>query len=292
MPVYEQGYEVYTGDRLPLNRRWWPLFREEILPYFRRRVFVFLLVVALLPWMYGVALTFLHTQLGDADWAKDLVKQLPVVDEKLVAKLLTNGYDLFLLFIVSIWVGSGLVSRDRKDMTLDVFLGRAVSSFQYLWAKGAALGAFLLIFSLLPTLVLVIFQVGLTGDAAWLFSHARILWGTLLYTAIGPGVIVLFTLALSSMARSPRVVGLAFIALVFFGDIACGIVYAITKVTSVWFFSLSRELTALAHLCLGAPAPFASADLHPALVALYFIGLAAASVAVLVVRFSRRAVLQ
>ena len=36
MPVYEQGYETYSGERRSLNRRWWPLFREEILPYFRR----------------------------------------------------------------------------------------------------------------------------------------------------------------------------------------------------------------------------------------------------------------
>ncbi len=292
MPVYEQGYEAYEGRRNSLGSRWKPLFREEILPYFNKRRFVFLLVLALLPWLYGVALTFLHTQLGDADWAKDLVTKLPVVDETLVAKLLTNGYDLFLLFIVAIWVGSGLVARDRKDMTLDVFLGRAVTSVQYLWAKGAALGVFLLLFSFLPTLILVIFQVGLTGQAGWLLDHVRVLWGTLLYTAIGPGALVLFMLALSSMARSPRVVGLAFIALVFFGDMACGVVYAITKVSAVWFFSLSRELTALASLCLGAPPPFASADLHPALVALFFAGLATASLAVLWARFSRRGVLR
>jgi len=292
MPVYEQGYEAYTGPRSPLGRRWLPLFREEVLPYFKKRRFVFLLILALAPWMYGVALTFLHTQLGDADWAKDLIKQLPVVDEKLVATLLTNGYDLFLLFIVAIWVGSGLVARDRKDMTLDVFLGRAVSSFQYLWAKGAALGVFLLLFSFLPTVVLVLFQVGLTGDAAWIFVHARVLWGTLLYTLVGPGSLVLAMLALSTLARSPRVVGLAFIALVFFGDIACGVVYVITKFPAVWFFSLSRQLTALAHLCLGSTPTMESANLHPALVILFFLCLSAASVGVLVARFSRRGVLQ
>ena len=31
MPVYEQGYEAYTGPRSPLGRRWLPLFREEVL---------------------------------------------------------------------------------------------------------------------------------------------------------------------------------------------------------------------------------------------------------------------
>ncbi len=292
MPVYEQGYETYGGPRHPLNRRWLPLFREEVLPYFRKRMFVFLIFLALVPWFYGVALTFLHTQLGDAESFKELVGKLPVVDEKLVATLLTNGYDLFLLFIVAIWVGSGLVARDRKDMTLDVFLGRAMSSVQYLWAKGAALGTFLLIFSMLPTIVLVIFQVGLTGDVGWLFTHARVLWGTAFYTLVGPGTLVLAMLALSSLARSPRVVGLAFIALVFFGDIACGVVYAVTKVGAVWFFSLSRELMALASLCLGVAAASESSDLHPALVAFFFLALAGASVGVLAARFSRRGVLQ
>lgn len=291
MPVYEQGYETYSGERRPLTRRWWPLFREEVLPYFRKRRFVFLLLIALIPWGYGVALTFLHTQLGDAAQFKDLVGKLPQVDKNLVASLLVNGYDLFLLFIVAIWVGSGLVARDRKDKTLEVFLGRAVGTGQYLWAKGAALGLFLLLFSFLPTLVLVVFQVGLTGDPLWLLSHSRVVWGTLLYTLAGPGAVVLFMLALSSLGRSPRLVGLAFAGIVFLGSMACGVVFAVTRNPAIWFFSLSEQLQALAYHCLGAPLP-ERLSLPGWMTALFFVGLSAASLGVLALRFARRGVLR
>jgi|YelNatPaOPRAMG01_1025707.scaffolds.fasta_scaffold01802_3 ABC-type transport system involved in multi-copper enzyme maturation permease subunit len=291
MPVYEQGYEAYTGVRKPLGRRWLPLFRDELLPYFRKRRFVFLLLLAMIPWLYGIALTFLHTQLGDAQWAKELAGQLPQVDEALVAKLMANGFDLFLLLVVCIWVGSGLVARDRRDRTLEVFLGRGLGAGQYLWAKGAALGLFLLLFSLLPTLVLVVFQVGLTGDAGWIFVHSRVLWGSLLYTVVGLGSLTVFVLALSSLGRSPRVVGLVLVGIVFFGDAACGILYGITRNPAIWFFSVAKELEVLACRCLGAPPPhFISLPLW--LSALFFAGLAALSAGVLFLRFARRGVLQ
>jgi ABC-type transport system involved in multi-copper enzyme maturation permease subunit len=291
MPVYEQGYETYAGERRPLGRRWMPLFREEILPYFKKRRFVFLLFLAIIPWLWGISLTFLHTQLGDAAWAKDLVGKLPQVDESLVASLLANGYDIFLLLIVVIWVGSGLVARDRKDRTLEVFLSRAVSPTGYLWAKASSLLAFLVIFSVVPVAVLVVFQVGLTGEVGWLWEHSRVIWGTLLYAFVGQGALTLFVLALSSLGRSPRAVGLSFIGIFFLSDVVCGILYGLTREPSAWFISLSKQLGLLASRCLGSEPPSHLA-MAPHLTVLFFALLAAGSVGILVQRFSRRGVLR
>ena len=294
MPVFEQGYAPYDGPRRPLSKRWWPVFRAEVQPYLRKRRFLFLLILALLPWAWGILLTFFHTQLGDSENVKAFIAELPKVDESLVAALLGNFYNLFLLTIVSIWVGSGLVARDRRDGTLAVFLGRALGPLQYLWAKGAALGFFLLVFSLLPVLVLVIFQVGLTGEPAWLWEHARVLWGSALFTLLGPFTLVLFLLALSSMGRSPRLVGLTFFGIVFLGPAACGILYAITRSPLVWFPSVFTQLKALAELCLGAEVHPGEPGLvlPPAATLLFFALLAASSVLVLAARFRGRAVLK
>ncbi len=291
MPVYEQGYESYTGRRCSRKARWFPLFLEEVTPFLKKRRFLFLLLLALIPWIYGVALTFLHTQLGAAGALKGFVRKLPVVNEKLVASLLGNGYEIFLLFIVVIWVGAGLVARDRRDKTLELFLSRALGSFQYLWAKGAALGFFLLLLSLVPVLVLVTFQVGLTGEAGWLLIHFRVLWGTLLYTLLGPGTIVLFVLAISSLARSPRTAGLTFIGVVFLSDVACGVIFDITREHAVWFFSVAKELSMLADRCLGAPVPSFMA-INGLWTVLFFVLLAVGSGAVLTRRFSGRGVLR
>ena len=291
MPVYEQGYEDYSGPRKSLKWRWIPLFRDELTPFLKKRRFIVLLLMALAPWLYGIALTFLHTQLGEGSGMKEFIAQLPVVDEKLFATLLSNGWDLFLLFIVVIWVGSGLVARDRRDKTLEVFLSRALSPVQYLWAKGLTLGVFLMVFSLLPALVLVIFQVGLTGDPWWLVSHFRVIWGTLLYAILANGSVVLFVLALSSLSRSPRTVGLLFIGIIFLGDVGCGILYLITKNPTVWFFSTAKEMSILADRCLGAPVPAHLAIGLPMSI-LFFLLMAGGGAAILALRFSRRRVLR
>lgn len=290
MPIYEQGYESYSGPRKSLKWRWIPLFREEITPFLKKRRFIVLLLMALVPWLYGIALTFLHTQLGDGSGMKEFIAKLPVVDEKLFATLLSNGWDIFLLFIVVIWVGSGLISRDRRDKTLEVFLSRALGPAQYAWAKGLTLGVFLMVFSLLPALVLIIFQVGLTGDPWWVISHFRVVWGTLLYAILGDGSVVLFVLALSSLSRSPRTVGLLFIGIIFLGDAACGILYLITKSPLAWFFSIAKEMSILADRCLGAPvSPHYAIGLPMSV--LFFVLMAGGGAGILALRFSGRKVL-
>lgn len=290
MPVFEQGYQPYAGPRSPLKARWIPLWRDEVVPYVQKRAFILLLILALMPWLIlGAGLSFAKTQFGDSAVFQEIVKALPAMDEAWVAKLLTNGWSNFLLVIVCVWVGSGLVARDRKERTLEVFLGRALGPAQYLWAKGAALGAYLLLFTFLPTVILVIFHVGLTGDVPFLWQHARILWGTLLYTAVGPGSIVLAVLALSSLSRSPRVVGLALVGAAFFGPAAAGILYAITKSPASWTVAALLELRALGYHCLGADPDMSISAPHAVL---YFVALAAASLLVLWLRFKDREVLR
>jgi ABC-type transport system involved in multi-copper enzyme maturation permease subunit len=211
------------------------------------------------------------------------------MDEAWVAKLLTNYWNSFLLIIVCIWVGSGLVARDRKERTLEVFLGRALGPRQYLWAKGAALGSYLLLFTFVPTVVLVIFHVGLSGDTPFLWQHARVLWGTLLYTVLGPGTLVLVVMALSSLSRSPRVVGLALVGAAFFGPPAAGILFLITKSPLSWTLAVLVELQALGYHCLGADPP---AEISAPHAAIYFVLLAAGSLVVLWLRFKDREVLR
>ncbi len=293
MPVYEQGYSRYDGVRKPLSRRWVPLFREEVLPHLRKRRFLFVLLLALLPWTWGILLTFFHTQLGDSPSVRAFVAELPQVDEGLVATLLGNGYNLFLLTLTAIWVGSGLVARDRRDGTLGVFLGRSLSAPAYLWAKGAALGLFLLLFTLVPVLLLTVFQVGLTGDPSWLLAHARVLWGTLLFTLLGPGTLVLLFLALSSLSKSPRLIGLTFFGVVFLGPAVSGILYAVSRSPWVWVPSILTELKTLTVACLGAEvAERGNPLLPPAAPWVFFPVLAAASLLLLLARFRGRGVLR
>ncbi len=290
MPVFDQGYQSYLGPKRSLGRRWIPVWREEAAPYLRKRYFILLLIVAFLPWLFGgVGLSFIRSQAGSLDWAKEIIQKLPEMNEAWIAKLLTLGWSNFLLAIVCVWAGSGLVSRDRKEHTLEVFLGRALGPAQYLLAKGAALGVYLLFFTFVPVALLVAFHVGLTGDVSFIWAHSRAIWGTLLYTLIGPGALVVFTLALSSLSRSPRVVGLALIGVLFFGPPASGIMWAITRSQLSWTLGILVELKALGYHCLGvAPEPEIPA-LHSFL---YFAALILFSLGVLYVRFSKRGVLR
>jgi hypothetical protein len=118
-----------------------------------------------------------------------------------------------------------------------------------------------------------------------------VIWGTLLYTAVAPGTLVLFVLALSSLGRSPRLVGLTFFGIVFLGKSASAIFYGITRNTAAWFFSITDEMRVLAHRCLGAELPEQLA-MSPILSVIFFTLVVAASLFVLYWRFSKREVLR
>jgi len=293
VPVYDQGYQTYGGERKSLKMRWFPLWREEVLPFLKKRIFIFLLVISLMPWLvFGVGLSLLRTQITEGHALFQFIQGFPRVDETWVAWLLTNFWNTFMLVILAIWVGAPLVARDRKQHTLEVFLGRALGPVQYLWAKGAALGLFFLVFSLMPILFLFVCHLGLSGDWSFLWQHSRILWGGLLYTLLGPGALILFLLALSSMSRSPRMVGAAFIGFVFFGPAVSGILYAITRSSWVWLISLFPHLQNLGIVCLGAqPGPFLRG--LPGVQTFVFFGLMILfSLGVLIVRFRDRSILR
>ena len=145
MPVFDQGYQPYAGDRKGLHRRWIPLFREEVTPYLKKRLFILLLFIAFLPWLIaGIGNSLIQSQVTEGHPLYEFIKTFPKVDETWVAWLLTNWWNTFILVILCIWVGSGLVARDRKQRILEVYLGRAMGPIQYLWSKGAALGLFFL----------------------------------------------------------------------------------------------------------------------------------------------------
>ncbi len=290
MPIYDQGYESYTGARNSRRRRWIPLMREEILPYTKKRIFILLIALTLLPWVImGIGPTFLRTQMGNEYWPSSMNSQLPPMDEKLIARILTNPWTILMLVIISVWVGSGLIARDRKERTMEVFLGRALGPAQYIWSKGAALGVFLLGITLIPLIIVLIFQVGLTGNVSFLWHHIRILWGTLLYSIGGFGALILFILALSALGENPRVAGLILVLILFFGLSVSKILWFNTHKPIVWIFSPIGELQALACHCLGVSTEYPISILHSVT---FFGVMALLSLTILSLRFYRREILR
>lgn len=281
MPVYHQGYETYQGERLPLWWRWVPLWREEIAPFLNSRLFLIFMALAILPWtLVTASQVLLHFK---------VIANLPELDEKMAAFLLANPWQDFMMAFLSVWVGSGLVARDRRDKTLDVFLGRALSPLQYLWAKAFSLAGFFLLFTLLPVWLMVLLQVGITGDLSFFIQHFRIVWGSLLYTVVGVGSLVLFVLALSSLSSSPRLAGLLLIGILFFGTTAGALFGALGDNPWASVFGILLELSVLASHCLGVEGLFKISFSHSMI---FFVGLTTASLGILWWNFSRRRLLQ
>src|SRR5204863_268349 len=71
--------------------------------------------------------------------------------------------DLF-VFVVSVYVGAGLIANDRRASALQIYLSKPLTRAEYIFGKLAILMAFLLLITWVPAIMLLIVQILFAGN--------------------------------------------------------------------------------------------------------------------------------
>src|SRR6478609_3756473 len=77
----------------------------------------------------------------------------------------------FFVFIMTIYVGAGLIANDRRASALQIYLSKPLMRTEYIFGKAAVLFAFLLFVTLVPGLLLLLLQVLFAGSFAFLTKN-------------------------------------------------------------------------------------------------------------------------
>jgi ABC-2 type transport system permease protein len=208
MPIHDQGYRRFGGTREPRGRGWLVIASAGIKSVLAKRPVIFLLIAAWFPFAVEAVRFYLSTTVGQF---RILTTTAQTFREFL-------EYQEIFIFFVTIYVGTGLIANDRRANALQIYLSKPLTRFEYVAGKAAVLATFLLAITWLPAILLLVVQVMFAGNLTFIRTNAFLFPAITVYAFVQVALATATMLALSSLSKSARFVGIMYAGVVFFSD--------------------------------------------------------------------------
>ena len=232
MPIHDQSYRHYSGLKAVAGRSWLVIAKAGIWTFLRKRTFLGLLLFALVPFFVR-AVQF---------WINANYPQVAILAPSGETFREFLGQQGFFVFVITVYVGAGLIANDRRANALQIYLSKPLMRSEYILGKLAVLFSFLVVITLIPALLLLMLKVMFDGSFTFL-SHNLFLIPAITIGALIQVLLASFTmLALSSLSKSSRYVGILYVGITFFTSAIYGALYAITGSSRVSWISIGADV--------------------------------------------------
>lgn len=206
MPIHDQGYRRYAGARAVIGQSWQVIARAGIRTVLSKRSFIALMLLAWSPFVVRAVQVYIASNFQQASFLAPSAETFREFLEQ-------QGV---FVFFVTIYVGAGLIANDRRANALQVYLSKPLTRAEYIAGKFAILLLFLVGVTWLPAMLLLLVQVMFAGSFTFLREHVFLVPAVTLYALLQVLVSAMTMLALSSMSKSSRFVGIMYAGLIFF----------------------------------------------------------------------------
>ncbi len=198
MAVYKRSYKPYAGELTANWTRFLILPRYSLAKIFDSKLLIGLFIVSLLPFL--VALTIIY--LSHNPIARTLIG---LRGENIISINNTFFFQLLkfqgsLAFLITAWIGPGLVSPDLTNNALPLYLCRPFSRTEYVLGKISILFFLLSVVTWIPDLFLFVLQAELEGNG-WFTANLPIAGAIVIGSLVWIAVQSLLALALSAWVK-------------------------------------------------------------------------------------------
>jgi ABC-type transport system involved in multi-copper enzyme maturation permease subunit len=250
MSVYKHDYRAYSGRVTPMWARIGVLVRYGLAEAWSSRITIGLGLAAVIPFVIFLVQIYLANNPATRMLvSKNNLRFLDVDTEYFLRALEAQCW--FSLPLMS-WVAPRLITYDLADNALPILLSHPVSRFGYVMGKFIALFATLASVTLLPCLVLFVYQC-YCAPPGWTMANLSIVVGIVAGTAIWIIVLSMVGLAFSSWVKWRTLATGVIFAAVFVPAGVGGIVTAVLRTKWGMLFNLPFMMTQLWQRLLGAP---------------------------------------
>jgi ABC-2 type transport system permease protein len=233
MPIHDQSYRHYKGGKTSPGRAWTVIARAGIVNMIKKRAFLGLLIFAWVPFIVRAIQIYVSTNFAQAS-------MLAATSETF--RQFLEQQDFF-VYIVTVYVGAGLIANDRRANALQIYLSKPLMRTEYIAGKAAVLFFFLSMVTWLPAMLLLLVQVMFAGNFQFLKNNL-FLFPAITVASLIQVLLATFTmLALSSLSKSARYVAIMYTGIIFFTAAIYGVLYAITGSTSMSWVSPGSSLS-------------------------------------------------
>jgi ABC-2 type transport system permease protein len=245
MPIHDQGYRRYRGRREPPGRRWWVIARAGIVERLRERLFLGLLLFAWAPFIFRAVQIYVSANVPQAGFLAPTATTFREFLDQQGA----------FVFFVTIYAGAGLIANDRRANALQIYLSKPLTRVEYITGKLVTLLVFLVGVTFLPAMLLLLLQMMFAGNVNFIVSNLFLFPAITLFSIIQVFVAAFTMLALSSLSRSRRFVGIMYAGIVFFTAAMNQALGAITGSRAWAWMSPGDTLEIIADAIFRVPAP-------------------------------------
>jgi ABC-type transport system involved in multi-copper enzyme maturation permease subunit len=268
MPIHDQGYRRYGGTRAAVGQAWQVIARAGIQSIISKRAFIALMLFAWAPFLVRAVQIYISANFQQAAF-------LAPKGETFREFLDQQGV---FVFFVTIWVGAGLIANDRRANALQLYLSKPLTAAEYVAGKMAILFVFLVFVTWAPAMGLLILQTIFAGSFTFIRNNAYLVPAITLFSITQVLLASTTMLALSSLSKSSRFVGIMYAGLMFFTAALFQALRGITGSSAFAWMSPGDALEQVGDTIFRLPPRY---DLSPALAGLTVVVLVVGSLVVL-----------
>jgi hypothetical protein len=251
MEIREKGYRHWEGELGSSRCDWLPIARNGVRAVFKKKYAKLIFSLCASTFFVFLAAVYASTK-PELKILGELVRLLKS-DAELFKTFYANGFLTFMLIILSVFSGADLVSSDLKFKAFPLYFARPLSHLDYLAGKSAVVLFYLLSFTLLPGILLLLFKMLFTGSLA---VSPLLLLAIVVFPLVECACLASLTMALSTLSPNTRFIQLAIFLVYIFSNNLAQILKAIFKSDYFFLLSLPANIQQLGSFLFGVKPVF------------------------------------
>jgi len=164
MPIREKGYYNWDGELKTSRFNWLPIFMNGIKTVYKKRFSKFVFAVSGIPFLIFMVAIYVSSK-PELKMLSRLVREIQT-DALLFNAYYTNGFLVFMMMVISVFAGAELIAGDLKYKSFTLYLSRPLSRMDYITGKFSIVLFYLLDFTLVPGILMILFKIIFTGSVS------------------------------------------------------------------------------------------------------------------------------
>jgi ABC-2 type transport system permease protein len=246
MDIREKGYSHWQGELKSSRSNWLPIFFNGIKTVFKKKFAKVIFAFSGSTFVIFLLAIYVSTK-PELKILSELVRLLKS-DADLFKTFYSNGFLTFMLVILSIFSGADLISSDLKFKAFPLYFARPLSRSDYLLGKFSIVLFYLLLFTLVPGILLLLFKMIFTGSLA---VSPLLVLAILVFPMLECVFLASLTLALSILSPNTRFIQIAIFLVYMFSNNLAQILKTIFKSDRFFIISLQGNIEQMASFLFG-----------------------------------------
>ena len=270
MTIKEKGYTHWDGELRPGRFPWKPIARYGIKLTFQKKFFRLFFFMTLIPAVIFLAGVYVSERLEDFQFMFEGDNLPLTVNPAYFKSYLAGNFILFMMVMILVFAGAGLISDDLRHNSLQLYFSRPLKKRDFFTGKVAVLVFYLSIVTVVPGLLIFIFKLIFAGSFKFFLQYPWLPLSIIGYSLLTVGFFSCYALLLSALSKNRRYVAIMIFGTYFFSNILYEILNEIFRRPEFSLLSINANLLQVGAAIFKQPLPFNVSWLLSLLVLLVF----------------------